>query len=89
MFNKSYKLIKVSVEDIDKGSIMTSLVLRSGRRILTVVMPTSEVVMADIETGREAFCIMFKKDIVIFRDVKYFFDKFLSNKRLDSICSSL
>ena len=70
---KNYALIKAIIDDLDKGEVMTSLTLKSGKKIISVLLPTYEAVKADLEIGKEAYCLIRGKDILVFRDIKYFF----------------
>lgn len=67
------KIIKGVVEDLDRGHGMASVTIRSGKRIFSVLMPTSEVLTAGVELNREVFCMIEGKDITLFRDVQDFF----------------
>jgi molybdopterin-binding protein len=73
---KNYVLIKTIVDDLDKGLIMTSLTLKSGKRVISVLLPSYEPVIAELEVGKEAYCLIRGKDIFVFRDIDYFFKNF-------------
>ncbi|MCX8083319.1 MAG: hypothetical protein N3C60_00135 [Calditerrivibrio sp.] len=82
---KSYALIKVIVDEIDKGDIMTSLTLRSGKRVISVLLPTHELFKCSLEVGREAYCFINGKDILVFRDMKYLFKRLKSDSLVKEI----
>lgn len=68
---KNYALFKATVVDIDMGELMSGITLKSGKRLFSVLMPTCDVIKGDLETGKDAFCLMSGKDILVFRDIRY------------------
>jgi len=64
------KLIKGQLTDLDMGQVMTSLTVQSGKRIFSVVMPTSEVKPMGLVNGCIVYCVVDGKDVIIIRDIK-------------------
>ncbi|MBB5021615.1 hypothetical protein [Desulfurispira natronophila] len=74
------KIIKGIVDDLDKGMGMASVTIRSGKRIFSVLMPTSEVLSSGVEKDRPVFCLIQGKDITLFRDPVEFFRRYGANR---------
>lgn len=70
------KLIKGTVVEIDKGLVTASVIIRSGKKLISLVIPLSEVVKSGIEQQYDVYCFIDGKDIVLFRDVKEFFRRY-------------
>lgn len=77
--SKGYKLIKGVCEDIDRGNITTSMNIRSGKRLVSLLLPNGEAALSGAEVGRPIYCLMKGKDIFVFRDIKYMMNKILSD----------
>ncbi|PLX66589.1 MAG: hypothetical protein C0602_10980 [Denitrovibrio sp.] len=77
--NKGYKLIKGVCEDIDVGNITTSMNIRSGNRLVSLLLPNGEAKISGAEVGWPIYCLMKGKDIFVFRDIKYMMNKILDN----------
>jgi len=75
--NKGYKLIKGVVDDIDIGNVTASMVIRSGKRIVSMVLPIGEVKISGAEVGRPIYCLLKGKDVYVFRDIKYMMKRLL------------
>jgi len=79
MNNKGYKLIKGVCEDIDVGNITTSMTIRSGKRLISMLIPNGEAKLSGAEIGSPIYCLVKGKDIYVFRDIKYMMKKLLAN----------
>jgi len=77
--NKGYKLIKGVCEDIDVGNITTSMTIKSGKRLVSLLLPNGEAKISGAEVGRPIYCLIKGKDIFVFRDIKYMMNKLLAN----------
>lgn len=77
--NDGYKLIKGVCEDIDVGNITTSMTIRSGKRIVSLLIPNGEAKISGAEAGRPIYCLIKGKDVFVFRDIKYMMNKLLIN----------
>lgn len=77
--NKGYKLIKGVCEDIDVGNITTSMTIKSGKRLVSLLLPNGEAKISGAEVGRPVYCLVKGKDIYVFRDIKYMMNKLLAN----------
>ncbi|ADD67832.1 hypothetical protein Dacet_1056 [Denitrovibrio acetiphilus DSM 12809] len=75
--NDGYKLIKGVCEDIDVGNITTSMMIRSGKRLVSLLIPNGEAKISGAEVGRPIYCLIKGKDIYVFRDIKYMMNKIL------------
>lgn len=73
MLNGEGALVQGIVDDYDAGALMTSLQIRSGQRVISVVIPTSEALRAGVEPGAEIYCLIRGRDISVFRDPREFF----------------
>jgi len=79
MQNNGYKLIKGVVEDIDRGLITTSMTIRSGKRLVSLLIPNGEAAISGAELNRPIYCLLKGKDVYVFRDIKYMMNKLLQN----------
>ncbi|PLX69493.1 MAG: hypothetical protein C0603_00775 [Denitrovibrio sp.] len=77
--NNGYKLIKGICEDIDRGHITTSMTIKSGKRLVSLLIPNGEAVISGAEIGYPIYCLIKGKDIYVFRDIKYMMTKILNN----------
>lgn len=77
--NNGYKLIKGVCDDIDIGNVTASMTIRSGKRLVSLVIPISELRLSGAEVGRPIYCLVKGKDIYVFRDIKYMMTKLLAN----------
>ena len=77
--SRGYKLIKGVCEDIDVGNITTSMTIRSGKRLVSLLLPNGEAKLSGAETGKPVYCLMKGKDIFVFRDIKYMMSKILAD----------
>lgn len=75
MNNQGYKLIKGVCDDIDTGNITTSMTIRSGKRLVSLVIPNSQAKLSGAEVGRPIYCLIKGKDIYVFRDINYMMKK--------------
>lgn len=76
--NDGYKLIKGVCEDIDVGNITTSMTIRSGKRLVSLLIPNGEAKLSGAEIGRPIYCLIKGKDIYVFRDIQYMMKKLLN-----------
>ncbi|MBZ4642856.1 MAG: hypothetical protein PWQ25_1082 [Deferribacteres bacterium] len=79
---KNYSIFKVEIVDIDYGTYMTGITAKNGKIVFSVMMKTEEAIKAMVEKNREAYCVLLGKDVIIFRDFKYFASKFISNRKI-------
>jgi molybdopterin-binding protein len=77
MKNDGYKMIKGVCEDIDVGNITTSMHIRSGKRLISLLIPNGEAKASGAEVGQPIYCMIKGKDIYVFRDIKYMMTKLL------------
>lgn len=80
--NDGYKLIKGVCEDIDVGNITTSMTIRSGKRLVSLLIPNGEAKMSGAEIGRPVYCLVKGKDIYVFRDVNYMMNHMMDTKKI-------
>ncbi|TCK62264.1 hypothetical protein [Seleniivibrio woodruffii] len=73
-----YKLIKGVVEDLDIGHVTASMSIRSGNRLVSLLLPVKDVKLSGAETGRPIYCLMNGKDVLVFRDINYMMRKILN-----------
>lgn len=71
-----YKLLYGLVDDLDIGLVTASMTIKSGKRILSMVLPVGDVRLSGAELNKPIFCLMKGKDVYVFRDVKYFMNSF-------------
>jgi hypothetical protein len=71
--DRNKKLIKGTVTDLDMGNITASILIKSGGRLISLLMPVGEVLAAQVEINREVYCLIEGKDITLFRDPKEYF----------------
>ncbi|MCD8493091.1 MAG: hypothetical protein LRY50_14560 [Geovibrio sp.] len=64
------QLIKGTVLEVDAGLINASVIIQSGKRTISIVMPAAELVKAGIAVNSTVFCLMSGKDITIITDIK-------------------
>ncbi|MGE4266455.1 MAG: hypothetical protein AB7F25_03375 [Deferribacterales bacterium] len=76
--NDGYKLIKGYVEDIDIGHVTASMQIRSGQRLVSLLLPVKDVKLSGAEVGRPIYCLMNGKDVLVFRDINYMMRKILN-----------
>lgn len=76
--NDGYKLIKGYVEDLDIGHVTASMVIRSGKRLVSLLLPVKDAKMSGAEVGRPIYCLMNGKDVMVFRDINYMMKKILN-----------
>lgn len=74
-----YKLIKGYVEDLDIGHVTASMVIRSGKRLVSLLLPVKDAKLSGAEVGRPIYCLMNGKDVMVFRDINYMMKKILNN----------
>ncbi|MGE4319006.1 MAG: hypothetical protein AB7E96_08925 [Deferribacterales bacterium] len=79
MQNNGYKLIKGYVEDLDIGHVTASMVIRSGKRLVSLLLPVGDAKLSGAEVGRPIYCLMNGKDVFVFRDINYMMKKILNN----------
>jgi molybdopterin-binding protein len=79
--NNGYKLIKGVCEDIDEGNITTSMTIRSGKRLVSLLIPNGEAKLSGAEVGRPIYCLVKGKDIYVFRDIKYMMSHMLDTDK--------
>ena len=72
MMRKTNHLVKGIVTDLDVGNVMASVQIKSGRRVISVVIPAGEVAIVGIELNREIYAMIDGKDITLIRDIKEF-----------------
>lgn len=70
------KMIVGKVTQLDKGLFNTSVIIKSGKRLISVIMQNSEVIKSDIEKDRKVYCLINNNKITVFRDTAYYFNKF-------------
>ncbi len=73
-----YKLIKGNVEDLDIGHVTASMVIRSGKRLVSLLLPVKDARLSGAEIGRPIYCLMNGKDVLVFRDINYMMKKILN-----------
>ncbi len=73
-----YKLIKGYVEDLDIGHVTASMVIRSGQRLVSLLLPVKDAKLSGAEVGRPIYCLMNGKDVMVFRDINYMMRKILN-----------
>ena len=73
-----YKLIKGYVEDLDIGHVTASMVIRSGKRLVSLLLPVADAKISGAEVGRPIYCLMNGKDVFVFRDINYMMRKILN-----------
>ncbi|WP_303851592.1 hypothetical protein [Seleniivibrio woodruffii] len=73
-----YKLIKGYVEDLDIGHVTASMVIRSGQRLVSLLLPVKDAKLSGAEVGRPIYCLMNGKDVLVFRDINYMMRKILN-----------
>lgn len=76
---KGYKLFYGIVDDLDIGLVTASMTIKSGKRILSMVLPKGDVTLSGAELNKPIFCLMKGKDVYVFRDIKYFMTSFFKN----------
>jgi len=69
--DNGYKLIKGLVEDLDIGNVTASMIIKSGKRLVSLVLPIGDVKLSGVEIGRPAYCLIKGKDVLVFRDINY------------------
>jgi hypothetical protein len=74
-----FKLIKGVVEDLDIGNITTSMTIRSGKRLISLLIPNGEAKISGAEVNQPVYCLLKGKDVYVFRDIKYMMNKLLTN----------
>lgn len=79
MKKKGYKLFYGIVDDLDIGLVTASMTIKSGKKLLSMVLPIGDVRLSGAELNKPIFCMMKGKDVYVFRDVKYFMNSFLRN----------
>lgn len=82
------KVIKGIVTEIDKGQLMTSVSVQSGKRILTAVIPNTELYASGMQLNREVFCIMQgEKDVIFVSDIKEYLNALMekNNGHMDTV----
>jgi len=79
--NQGYKLIKGVCEDIDRGHITTSMTIRSGKRLVSLLLPNGEATLSGAEVGRPVYCLLKGKDIFVFRDINYMMKHLLGKEK--------
>ncbi|MCD8552414.1 hypothetical protein [Seleniivibrio sp.] len=73
-----YKLIKGYVEDLDIGHVTASMQIRSGQRLVSLLLPVKDAKLSGAEVGRPIYCLMNGKDVLVFRDINYMMRKILN-----------
>ena len=76
--NDGYKLIKGYVEDLDIGHITASMVIRSGKRLVSLLLPVKDAKLSGAEVGKPIYCLVNGKDVTVFRDINYMMRKVLA-----------
>lgn len=64
------QLIKGTIIDLDQGIVNASVVIESGGRTLSLLMPVLEVAKSGIKKGGEVFCLISGKGITVISDIK-------------------
>lgn len=78
--NDGYKLIKGVVEDLDMGHVTASMVVRSGQKLVSLLLPVKDARMSGAEVGRPIYCLINGKDVTVFRDINYMMKKVLTKQ---------
>ena len=64
------QIIKGSVIDLDRGIVNASVIIQSGGRTISMLMPVSEVAKAGLKKGGEVYCLISGKDVTVISDMK-------------------
>lgn len=75
--NNGYKLIKGVVEDLDLGHATASMTIRSGQKLVSMLLPVKDARLSGAEIGRPIYALINGKDVTVFRDINYMMKKVL------------
>lgn len=64
------QLVKGTVVDLDLGIVNASVVIQSGGRTISLLMPVLEVAKSGIKKDGEVFCLISGNDITVISDIK-------------------
>lgn len=78
----NHHLIRGTVEDLSVGNAMASITVRSGKRLIHMLLTTGEAFRAGVELNRDIYCLIEGKSVTLFRDASEYFRLFSRNHQV-------
>ncbi len=77
--DNQHRLIKGIVTDLDIGPFTASLIVESGKRMISLLLPSNQIKLLGIKLNEPIYLLMKGKDVTVFRDYREYIRWFAKN----------